>query len=170
MNWYKVVNHICRKYAHKYNLETYQVVGILVTLSAQKDWKTNIKQVSQFLQGKPLTGMYSGIQIVNCNKIRSGINPLDIWGKTSFKYRNFYGSILDPEDTKPICVDTHMINWYLANFKYSKLHKVNKASIFANKQNYTTIQNAIRNKAKELNVVPSHAQAILWINQRNNAF
>jgi hypothetical protein len=167
MNWYKVVNIICRKLAKKYDLPLETIVGILVNLSAQKDWKTNIRQCIQFLKGQKLTGMYSQTQLVNCKRILSGENALDIWGKTSFKYRNFYASILNPDDLNPVCVDTHIIRWYLTKYTSSKLHRVKRETIFANKRNYELIQNTIRKEAKERNLVPSHYQAIIWIEQRN---
>jgi hypothetical protein len=167
MNWYKIVNIICYKLSKKYNLELWQVVGILVSLSAQKAWKTNIRQTIEFLKGKQLTGMYSGIQLNTCKKILFGEDPMNIWGKTSFKYRNFYLSILNPEDPNPVCIDTHMINWYLSKFPFSKLNRVKKDSIFANKKHYTLIQNQIRKEAIQNNIIPSHYQAIVWVQQRN---
>jgi len=171
MNWYKIVNTICRKLSAKYNVPIESVVGILVTLSAQKDWKTNIRQTIQFLKyGRILDGMYSQVHLTNCKRIVNGIDPLDIWGKNSFKYRNFYGSIIDPEDTKPVCIDTHMINWYKAKYQRSILNKVGKEKIFTSKRYYTLIQNAVRKEAKIMGLIPSHTQAVIWVNQRKSMF
>lgn len=165
MNWYKIVNIICHKLAKKYSLQVNQIAGIIVTLSAQKNWKLNIRQTIEFLKGKKLTGMYSGTQFNNCKRIINGENPLNIWGKTSFKYRNFYLSILGCE--KACCIDTHMINWYLNKYQNSKLHRVKKETIFANKANYSLIQKAVIKEAKQNNLIPSHMQAIIWVQQRN---
>jgi len=167
VNWYQTVNTICRKLAKNYDVPLETVVGILVTFSAQKDWKTNIRQCIEFLKGKAITGMYSKIQLKNCERILSGENPLTIWGKTSFKYRNFYLSILNPEDPNAVCIDTHMIRWYLNNFPESKLHRVKRESIFRSKKAYSQIQNTIKKQANKLNLIPSHYQSILWIEQRN---
>lgn len=161
------MNTLCNKLAKKYGLPLSSVVGILVNLSSQKDWKSNITQTIQFLKGKQLTGMYSNKQLVTCQRIKQGEDPLTIWGKLSFKYRNFYLSILNPEDINPICIDTHMINFYLDRYPSSKLHKLEKVKVFSSKKWYTRIQDEIRKEAKILDLVPSHCQAIIWAQQRN---
>lgn len=96
----------------------------------------------------------------------NGENPLNIWGKNAFKYRQFYGSILYPDHPEYVCIDTHMINWYKAKFKTSVLHQVAKEKVFTSKRYYSLIQKAVRNEAKKQNLIPSQAQAKLWIEQR----
>lgn len=163
-NWYIHVHILCKKLARKYNQPLETVVGILVSLSAQKSWKWNIRQTIEFLKGRKLTGMVSQSQIRSCKRILSGENGLNVWSQRSFKYRNFYASIINPYDTAPICVDTHMINWYVSKFPHSK---INPEKVFTSQRYYSTIQKAIRKEAIQHNIIPSHYQAILWVRQRN---
>jgi len=167
-NWYKIVNTIVNKLAKKYNKTPEQVTGVLVSLSGQTSWKTNITQCIELLKSaRPRTGMFSGDQLRAANRILlSDEKPLAVWGKRSFKYRNFYGSIIDPCDPVPVCIDTHMINWYLTKYKRSRLHKVDKKKVFKSRKLYTLIQNEVRKEALKMKVVPSHAQAIIWVQQR----
>ena len=164
-DWYITVHNLCKNLSKTYNVPFESVVGILVSLSAQKSWKWNIRQTIEFLKGKKLNGMVSQVQLRSCKRILfGGENPPDVWNKRSFKYRNFYACILNPNDPDPVCVDTHMINWYVSKYPNTRIepHKV-----FTNERYYTVIQKAIRKEAQTYNIIPSQYQAILWVRQRN---
>lgn len=167
-DWYKILNTLCVKLGRKYNVSPEVVAGIITELSAQKQFKENIRQTVQFLKSKPLTGMFTKKQVINCQKIRDGENPLNIWSDKSLKYRNFYGSILlNPESC---CIDSHMIHIYLQKKPKSKLHKSKKEYIFSSKVKYAIIQNWVKQVAKQRGILPYECQAILWCEIRGRNF
>lgn len=167
-NWYNVLNTLCVKLGRKYDVSPEIVAGIITELSAQKQFKENIRQTIQFLKNKPLTGMVTKKQIINCEKIRNGQNPLNIWSEKSLKYRNFYGSILlNPESC---CIDSHLINIYLKAKPKSKLHRAKKEAIFSSKVKYAIIQNWVIKGARQNGMRPYEYQAFLWCTHRGQNF
>lgn len=165
-DWYKEVHMECAILAGKHRLKLWQVAGVLTALSAQKKWELNIQQTRELLAGKPITGLVSRHQLATCDRILSGEQPLDVFDKYSHKYRNFYSCIVNPTCERSVCVDTHMINWYLSLHPHSKLHGVNYNRIFESPHKYGIIQSFIRRKAKEAGLLPSQYQAIVWAEQR----
>lgn len=148
------------------NLTLEQVAGVFVTFSAQKDFHINLSQTIQFLDGKPITGMYSRKQLDTARRIMRGEDPLTVWARESQKYRNFYESILLRDGA--VCVDTHIIRYYLNKYPKSKLHRIEIKRIFESKWAYTIIQKDVRKVAVQLNLKSYQAQAHLWVIQRGS--
>jgi len=165
-NWYRDVNKECKQLAKKHGIEVWQVAGIITALSAQKKWDLNIKQAYQVLNGEGLTGLVSDHQLKTCERILEGEHPLDVFAPESYKYRNFFLCITEPNDPDHVCVDTHMINWYLNLHPHSKLQKVPIKRIFDSRPRYLIIQDFIRKQAKALGLLPMELQAIVWIDVR----
>lgn len=166
-DWYKFAHNECASLAQEHGLELWQVVGVLTALSAQKKWELNLLQTKQLLDGREITGMVSNHQLRSCERILGGEYPLDIFDRDSHKYRNFFSCIINPSCGKSVCVDTHIINWYLSIHPSSKLHGVNYNRIFESRHKYGIIQNYIRREAKKANLLPSEYQAVIWAEQRN---
>lgn len=162
--WYEEVNRTLQGLADKHNLTLEQVVGIFVTFSAQKDFSINLTQTVQFLDNTPLTGMYSRKQVETAVRILNGENPLDIWGRLSQKYRNFYHSLLLRDGA--VCVDTHIIRYYLNKHPYSKIHRITIEDVFKRRWAYEIIQKHIMVVSKEMGLKTYQAQAHIWVLQR----
>lgn len=164
--WYENLNSLLKAMAIPNNLTIEQVAGVFVTFSAQKDFAINLSQTIQFLDNKPITGMYSQKQLQTARRILSGEDPLSVWAKESQKYRNFYESILLKDGA--VCVDTHIIRYYLNKHPHSKLHRIEIKRIFERKWAYVTIQRHIRRVAVDMNLKSYQAQAHLWVIQRGS--
>lgn len=168
-DWYQKVNAMCGDLARQHGLTLRQVAGIVVSLSAQKSWAWNELQTRQFLAGEPLTGMVSTSQIETCLKIRSGVDPLDIWGKRSMKYRNFFASILLQEGA--VCIDTHMIRYYCRTHPHSKVVRWSlKEKVFASEAKYNVIAKWVAKQAKKDGMKTFEKQAQLWVEIRGKEF
>lgn len=168
-NWYRNANKECSQLASKHGIELWQVVGILTTLSGQKKWELNLLQTKQLLAGHlRLSGMVSNHQLSVCARILDGEDPLSLWAKESHKYRNFYACIMNPDCQTSVCVDSHMIRWYIERHPHTKLKKVNVNRILESRSKYKIIQDYIRRQARSLGLLPSEFQAIEWAKQRNN--
>ena len=166
--WYERVNEQCNNLADTFDLPLKTVVGIVVNLSAQTKWEMNILQANQYLLGHDkLSGMYSKHQLNGCDLIKAGVDPLQYWGRTSFKYRNFYKSILLMDGA--VCIDTHMINLYLSLHPSSRLHKYSKSDIFRSYKLYTIIANWVRKLAVQSNYKTYQMQAKLWCEYRGSS-
>lgn len=166
--WYDHVHNNLRNIAEMYGLEVNKVIGIFVSLSAQKDFDWNMKQTIQYIRREPLIGMYSRQQIKACDRILAGEDPLSVWHKYSFKYRNFYDSLLLRDGA--ICVDTHMINAYLKKHPHSRLHRVEIAAIFKRAKLYNTVAKWIKKEASINQLKTYEMQAVLWVQQRGQLF
>lgn len=162
--WYDNLNSLLHSLAVSHNLTIEKVAGIFVTFSAQKDFAINLNQTIEFLDGRPITGMYSGKQLSTANRILAGEDPLNVWAKESLKYRNFYYSILLQDGA--VCVDTHIIRYYLKLHPYSKLHRLDLEAIFKRKWAYVTIQRYVRRVSVQMGIKTYQAQAYIWVVQR----
>lgn len=169
-NWYFDIHTQLLELAKDHNLPFLPVVGAFVSLSGQKKLSDNWIQINELLTfGECKTGMFSGAQIRAAKRCLSGENPLDVWSKTSLKYRNFFKSIINPNCKDATCVDSIIIQCYLKKHKYSSLHKKEKRQIFASKKLYSIIQNWVRKEANKLSLIPSQCQALLWCEFRQTA-
>lgn len=165
--WYDNLNKVCQDYSQRFGLSIETIAGIIVTLSAQKKWELNILQAEEFLKLGQVKGFHSYSQINQCKLIEQGIDPLKVWGRTAFKYRNFYKSILLQDGA--VCIDTHMINLYLAKHPASHLHRVNDTNkIFKSHRLYSIIARWVIKEAKKHNLPTYQMQAQLWVEYRNN--
>lgn len=162
--WYENTNELCNDLADEFDLPLKTVVGIVVNLSAQTRWEVNMLQARQFLLGQDLTGLHSIQQLNGCDKIKAGVDPLQLWGRTAFKYRNFYKSILLMDGA--VCIDSHMINLYLSKHPTSLLHKKTKSQIFASSKYYSIIANWVRKLAMQEGYKTFQMQAKLWCEYR----
>ena len=55
---------------------------------------------------------------------------------------------------------------YKARHKYSYLQKKTSAQIFSSSKLYNHIVKWVKREAKKMGLVPSAAQAVLWVEQR----
>lgn len=164
--WYEYLNNQFHLLAQKHNLTVEKVVGIFVTFSAQKEFSENLTQTIQFLENKPITGMYSQRQLSTARRILSGECPKSLWAKRSHKFRNFYDSIFLRDGA--VCVDTHIIRYYLKKYPYSKLHRIDMKVIFERQWAYQIIQNHVRKVASEMGLKSYQTQAHIWVSQRGS--
>lgn len=167
--WYNQIHEICKSLAEQYGLTVEIVAGIIVSLSAQTSWRDNLQQAKEYLEtGKPKTGLFTKQQIISCNRIKAGENPLNVWGKYAFKYRNFYRSLLLEDGA--VTVDSHMIAAYLKRHPKSRLHNVPKDKIFRSHRLYSIIQRWIISEAKKQDLPTYQMQAQLWVEHRGQMF
>lgn len=162
--WYEYLNNQFHLLAQKHNLTLEKVAGVFVTFSAQKEFSENFTQTIQFLENKPITGMYSRKQLSTATRILQGECPTQVWAKESQKFRNFYDSILLKDNA--VCVDTHIIRYYLSKHPYSKLHRLDIKRIFERRWAYQIVQNHVRKIASEMGLKSYQAQAHIWVVQR----
>jgi hypothetical protein len=168
-NWYRYAHQYCNLLSHRSGYPLRSCIGALVSLSAQKKWELNKEQAKQIILGRKVTGFHSKQQIKSAQRILNGEDPLEVWGKTSLKYREFYKCISYPNSAHHVCIDSIMIRWYKKRYPYSKLQKVSKERIFSSRALYNIIQDRVRLIAKRNRILPSECQAIIWSIERITA-
>lgn len=168
-DWYYVVNQELTVLAIQYGLSIECVTGIFVSLSAQVPYEENMRLCKMFLSTGNLSGMMVCRAKINaCKRIKSGEEPLSVWYRTSFKYHNFYKSLLLQDNA--VCIDTHMINMYLEQHPYSKLFDYTLAQIFKSAKLLEPIRKWILRQANQYQLKTFEMQSVLWVEYRGQMF
>lgn len=131
--------------------------GVIAALSANKSWSENIKIATRALGSGRATGHVKDA-LTKATRIMNGADPVTVL-PMSAKTGNFYRCILDPTDPEPVCVDRHA-------------HDVAVGKAYGNaerglssKGRYAALADAYRYAARQLGIVPSELQAIVWVAQ-----
>lgn len=165
-NWYRDVHQWCRTLSVETGYTLEQVVGVLVSLSAQKRWALNREQCLEVLDGRKVTGLCSRAQLDACDRILNGEHPLDVWSSRSLKYRSFYACIINPDCKQSVCIDSIMIRWYKSRYPECWTACFTAKQIFESRKRYETVQNYVRDLANAVELVPMELQAWIWCRQR----
>jgi hypothetical protein len=152
--WYKNANLFALYLSKKYNVKVIKVSGIISALSPQKSWEINMKITEEFLE---TDGKVTGHTKLQSDKARNILYNLDSKENienclSGLKTVNFFNNILNPKFQDYVTVDRHHI--YL-----STRHDIQNCT----PKQYNLIKENTIIFAKELNIVPSELQSILWV-------
>lgn len=161
LTWYQEAKRFAEGLAAKYDLSLEQVTGIIAALSPRCPWNTNCKQAKEFIRTKGNTSVTTYHN--NKKKARAilrGANPIEVLTPTrpdrAFKTLAFYKSILDPESSEEIVIDTIMIRAYFNDPNYNENKTFNRGG------QLRKIKESIRVLASGYGLKPMQLQVILW--------
>ena len=162
--WYREANQFSLEVAEKFQVTPVVSAGVLSALSPLKEWELNKRITENFFTlmhkdavngwkrvGHWLTQKKKAWDIYTQNPIPEQVSKI----LGGLKTVNFFGCINNPSDTESLCVDRHMIK--IAT--QSDNAKITKKQYLFLKQEYL-------NFANRVDMIPSHAQAILWVTHK----
>ena len=159
--WYREANQFSLEVAEKYNVTPVVSAGVLSALSPLKEWELNKRITDNFFHrvnvnpehGWKGVGHYA-TQKKKAWDIYSLVNPMvEEVSKIlhGLKTVNFFGCIVDPDNTEAVCVDRHMIRV-----------AVDTDNLKITEKQYLFLKKEYLNFANRVDMIPCHAQAVLW--------
>jgi len=161
-NWYRDTNKWCQDFSDTIELPIMPVVGVFSALSPQCSFKQNKIFCEAYFTGFE---KHTKTQIDKCNRITAFYGYLNQdWNNQKKqihtylggrKTQSFFENILEPNDSQRVTLDRHAFK--IAGFDIITL---------TNKQ-YDFMEECYQNCAKQVNMLPSELQAILWVYWRD---
>lgn len=158
---YPRYHQVMRKLATHYGFPFNQVVAAFVSLSPNNDYWGNLRSTVTLLHG--ISEGWPLAQI-NCSTYRHCLGRAYQYamGHKDFeketkgpKITNFYRNILDPDDTRWVTVDGHMVGAWRGVKQTMK-------ELIPKRREYADIKHAVQLIAFDRYLPPSAVQAILW--------
>ncbi len=150
--WYYKANQFGQDLADKYDLPLFKVVACTSALSPLKEWTLNQRITEEFINGKEDIHFKKQVdKAKEIMKLSEGEEKLVNKILNGRKTVSFYNNILSPEDERFCTIDTHIGNsllWKGANIT---------------PQRYELIENVIKDYCKEMYLIPSQLQSIIWL-------
>lgn len=167
-NWYFEVNDYCKTLADYFNVPMIQVAGIMSALSPNNTFSSNIKSLEKFLRTKgncKVTCFNS--QKEKAKKILRMRKPTEekikeVLGK-GLKTRSFFENIYRPDTSMSVTVDLWQIRWA------KSMGLIPENGTLTNKR-YNIVQDAVKNFADQLEMMPHQFQALTWVKIRGASF
>lgn len=156
--WYWIAHSIAQDIADTYNVPIEVAVGVLSSLSPQKEWSHNVELAKEFFETKGVRIRHTGLisakaRLIHNNykayKDRKGFIERVLNGP---KIVNFFNNILNPYDKSYICVDRHHLTCCLGD------SKINTCT----PKQYEFLKEETIKFAKKQNMIGNEVQAILW--------
>lgn len=156
--WYPKAGAIARSYSEKYYAKFRTVCALISVFSPQKAWHHNLILTENYLKngkaGHTKTQVEKARMILN----RTTEDMDSILGGS--KTINFYHNIYNPKDDRYCTIDGHMIQ--LMTGQMDNLHLTSKQ--------YNFLKGELIVFAKKNSMLPSTAQATLWLVWKQNKF
>lgn len=150
--WYATANHEAGQMAADYGLSVEAAAGIVAALSPMMPWDRNVSTARTVVETGDGPAFKSNVR--KALAIRSGAAPVKVLGGP--KVRAFFTSILNPADRTAVCVDRHAYDAATGNKGASK-------SCTVAGRRYKAVADAYRAVADHYGLLPSQAQAIVWV-------
>jgi hypothetical protein len=148
LDWYPAAHRIAEEYG-----DVRRGAGIIAALSANKGWGENIR-----LARLAFTGVFRGHfadALGKASAIHAGADPTEVL-PMGLKTGQFFLCIADPADPDAVVIDRHAHD-VVAGMKYGGASRGLDAP-----GRYSSIADAYREAGKQLGMVPSEVQAIVW--------
>lgn len=157
-NWYQTAHQIADMIADG---DTPVGAGLLAALSPQTSWEYNIELAADaYDSGRP-TG-HVGDALSKATRILAGIAPEDVLPMDR-KTGHFYRCIVDPTDSKAVCVDRHAHDIAVGSRYGSRGRGLDARG------RYNLIADVYREAARRLGELPQVVQAVTWVAWRNES-
>ena len=153
IRWYADANAFCETIAVELGFDLEGVAHCLATLSPQQSWETNKRNtvLVATILSDDISIFATGVQK------RNAINALERGYRipeTSIKTHCFADNIANPDSTR-VTVDRHAVK--------AALNDLTAAPIKITPKRYAMVERAYQAAAKEFNIMPYQAQAIVWL-------
>lgn len=157
MRWYNQAHSVAAMLAVMFNVPVEVVVAVIAILSPMIYWTENLIDAYELLSGND-EHKFSAYGH-NVSKAYQALHTSDASLASSVKVRNFYLSILRPENPDSVTVDIHTLraltNDYLSDRK--ELYK-----LFNTSGKQAIIIDVIKSEAVKYNMTGSQLQSLLW--------
>lgn len=168
LSWYSDARSTCWNISQKLNFKLETVVGVLAALSPGNPWLRNVREAEEFLtlykgQGRKIKinrykfGVYGRKNKFKALAIAEGDDPRDILGGK--KVRAFYECILNPQSRDFVTIDGHA-----KCAAYNQRLGIHLVTV--RPAEYQHLAEAYSTVAEEVGLIPSQAQAIIWLTWR----
>lgn len=157
--WYSLAHSFCVQISKRYAVDLRIVASVTASLSVLKSWPMNQELVIDFFEGRPVGHM--GLQVNKCLDLKIGyMQPMTNEEKDRFsmkvlagrKTKSFYHNMVYPTSSPYVTVDSHM------TFLIGGQNLTEKR--------YSLIEQAIKEKAFKVGLVPCQLQAMLWLTKK----
>lgn len=163
LTWYNEASFFCFNLSIKYDIPIERIIGIVAALSPKCPWIRNAIEARDFIKSKGKNKVTTYLS--NKKKalaIFRGTHPNDVLN--GHKVRAFYDNLCNPNDSKSVCIDTHMISCW---FNKTDLGKSLLNAIFHPRGSkrivIKQIREAIINLSDLYHIKPLQVQAIIWL-------
>jgi hypothetical protein len=153
-DWYKHANLFSFALSEKYKVSEMKVAGIIAALSPQKEWLHNKVLAEEFIRTKGKISKHTGMQ---SSKARNILNhaqskeDIEIY-LGGLKTINFFNNIYNPSSKEHVTIDRHHI--YLS---------VGFDAKSCTPKQYKFLKQNTLIFAKEVDMIPSELQSVLWL-------
>jgi hypothetical protein len=155
MNWYTFAHSFTLSLSEKYSLSMIHAAGIVAALSPAIKWDQNRADAERIITlGEDATVSTYTPNKIKALLIREGQSPFEVLGGR--KVTAFFINILDPSDDQYVTID----RWILRAIGI--IDDKEQKSFFASDKKYNLVSEAIREKAKDYDMLPNQLQAVIW--------
>jgi len=155
-DWYREAHGQIAQIARSHGLDLVTVAGIVAALSPRIQWAGNIAAAVKLINGQSCQGTYSNV--AKAKAILGGGHPLEVMSDRAQKTRNFFLNLYNPDHPTAVTVDTWAARAYFLDAKYGKSVR---------DRTYQVIAQAYREASREVGLLPSEFQAIVWVAVRD---
>jgi hypothetical protein len=155
MTWYKDAHFRTKRLATALKIPHYKVIGVLSALSPRNKWDRNmVDTVNVLRKGKKAKVATFSANKEKALRIIKAQSPNEVEQiLNGRKTQSFYRNILMPTLPTTVTID-------LWAYRSLGLEQVNK--------NYSKAENAYKEVAKEIGILPHQLQAIIWSKVRGS--
>ena len=162
LTWYARANTTAGEFAIRFDCSVEQACGVIAALSPGRNWDLNLLDAGQFIEAwskgergrdLPRVGSYGRRNLAKAGKIMQGKLPLDVL--RGLKVRAFYSCMIDPENSRDVCVDRHA-----KSAAYGR--KLGDRESVVKKSEYSHLAEHYRKLAESVGILPHQAQAVIW--------
>jgi len=156
LTWYLEAHCFARELGKRHNIHLHKAAGIIAVLSPSITWEQNRKAAEALCVDQSATvGAYGA----NVRKALALLNDAPVNRIVSGpKVRAFWLLIVNPLNSKLVCVDRHAVR--IATGRKLDLNDCNVA--LSRVGSYDRVANCYRRVAKTVNLLPHQVQAITW--------
>lgn len=154
IKWYAEANGIAKSIAEKSGVELWQAIELISVASPGADWSLNVKIPALILEGKTDGLFITRQSMAKVKRILAGESAVNGPKTTSFA-QNIAGN------HEPVTIDGWMVRIACAD------PGIEWKNTSISGGAYKQIALAVKEVANELNILPAHLQAIVWVAYRN---
>jgi hypothetical protein len=150
-NWYPVARDLAEMIGHG---DVRMGAGIVAALSARKPWEINVRLATDAANGNVHGHTRDALGKVEA--MISGADPAELL-PMHLKTGNFWRCLVDPADPDPVVIDRHAHDAAVGE-RFGERDRG-----LSNTNRYATLALAYRLAARQLGVIPSVLQAVVWV-------
>jgi len=148
--WYSSALSFCEEVSKDVKLPIMNIAGLVAAISPQTEWSINKEWTKLYFKGNY---KQNGVQNEKCHKIKKAKSFSEIMGILHGpKTKNFFGSILYPEDKHFVVIDSHMLK------VLSGLY-IDTCTPYQ----YNKLKTIFKEVSTELNTTPASLQSVCWL-------